>query len=339
MKIKKLLLKVSWFGIKEERTQAVAPLAASASLPLKHEFKLDVLSEHKSNTTFMDVVSERLAEESTRGGGGDVQIFLVAQLDGAGADKVLASGTIDVGAMLFDGPKHGDGARDIFLAEGAAADVAVTAQAAAGATSGTKISMHLGFRQALGLIAVRLKARHAAAPRPPTSSCVVLRKEGSQPASKAEKESNIVVGIKSVELSSAALSNNTSAYNGPIFLALDFFGEESDAVAVGGTEAYLRQQRLPIVERFLCPVDSAHEHNRKQLKESIDKKEMRIGLFLFHEPWKSGARAWASCTLAESDFRSREGADIQVQLKDEGTGIADVILQVHSAEAFKMLGY
>ena len=34
-----------------------------------------------------------------------MQISLVAQFDGAGADIILASGTIDVAAIIFDGIK------------------------------------------------------------------------------------------------------------------------------------------------------------------------------------------------------------------------------------------
>ena len=50
------------------------------------------------------------------------------------------------------------------------------------------------------------------------------------------QESNIVVSIKGVHMSTAALSNSTAVYNGPLFLALDYFGHESDDVAIGGTE-------------------------------------------------------------------------------------------------------
>ena len=139
-------------------------------------------------------------------------------------------------------------------------------------------------------------------------------------------------------------------------------------------QAYLRQQLLPISERFLCPVDSAHEvslggrsrrrlgrpaarhllgaaswgmggcwrqacapclardlgsckcvrcrfdvgwwqHNRKHLKEALEKKDMSITLRLYHEPWTPGARAWASGVLASSQFLTRDGADIQVCLR------------------------
>ena len=330
-KIKKLLLQVKWFGVKDERSTGYAP---SATLPLKHEFKLDVSSEH-GNATIKDLVSERLSQETTRGGGGDVQICLVAQFEGAGADKTLASGILDVAAMLFDGSAHGDGSREIYLVEGTAADAAATAAA----KSGTKISMNIKFRQALCQIAVRMKTRQTVAPGDKASSCVVQRKEGAQLASKTEKESSIVVSIKSVELSETALNNTNTVYSGPLFLALDFFGDESDSMAVGGSDAYLRQRRLPISERFLCPVDSEHEHNRKKLKEALDKKDMTVTIKLFHEPWKSGARAWASGVLASSDFISREGADMPVQLKDEDTNIASVVLQVHSADALKMMGY
>lgn len=328
-KIKKLLLEVKWFGVKSERSTGYAP---SATLPLKHEFILDVSSEH-GNTTIKDLVSECLSQETTKGGGGDVKICLVAQFEGTGAHETLASGILDVAAMLFDGSEHGDGAREIYLVEGTAADAASTAAA----KSGTKISMNIKFRQALGQIAVRMKARQPVAPGDKASSCVVHRKEGAQLASETEKESSIVVSIKGVELSYAAL-NTKSMYNCPLFLALDFFGEGSDAVAIGGSDAYLRQQRLPISERFLCPVDSEHEHNRKQLKEALDKKEMMVTIKLFHEPWKSGAPAWASGVLASSDFIPFEGADMQVQLKDEDTNIATVVLQVHSADALKMMG-
>ena len=54
------------------------------------------------------------------------------------------------------------------------------------------------------------------------------------------------------------------------------------------------------------------QYNRTQLKHAFEKKDMSIGIGLFHEPWTSGTRAWASATLASSHFLSREGADIQV---------------------------
>ena len=39
-------------------------------------------------------------------------------------------------------------------------------------------------------------------------------------------------------MSTAALSNSTAVYNGPLFLALDYFSHESDDVAIGGTEVH-----------------------------------------------------------------------------------------------------
>ena len=90
----------------------------------------------------------------------------------AHGDQVLASATIDVGAIMFDGAKHGDGQREIFLVNGAGcgrgcmciclcvlahvltphdtadADVAATAAA----TSGTKVNVSLKFRQALAQV-------------------------------------------------------------------------------------------------------------------------------------------------------------------------------------------
>jgi len=50
----------------------------------------------------------------------------------------------------------------------------------------------------------------------------------------------------------------------------------ADAVAIRGTDAYMRQPRLPISERFLCPVDSAHGHNRKVLKKELQNKGITI---------------------------------------------------------------
>ena len=64
------------------------------------------------------------------------------------------------------------------------------------------------------------------------TDCVVERKEGAQMAAKSEGESSIVVSVKGVELSAAALSNKTPIYNGPLFLALDFFGEVGVGVCV-----------------------------------------------------------------------------------------------------------
>ena len=57
-------------------------------------------------------------------------------------------------------------------------------------------------------------------------------------------------------------------------------------------QAYLRQPQLPISERFLCAVGSSHAHNRKLLKEALDKKDLSITLKLFHEPWQPGAKPW-----------------------------------------------
>lgn len=302
--VKKLFLQVKWFGSKKEDSIALAP---AASLPLRHEFKLDITQEH-NGTAIQDLISERLAKEATRGGGGDVQMLLMAKLDGASADRVLASATIDVGAIMFDGAKLGDGQRNVFLVNGPDADVASTAAA----TSGTKVTVTLKFRQALAQVAVRMQGRQGAVNRNPDTEFVLLRKEGSQLATQAEKESNMVVSIKGVQLTAAALGNTTGVYNGPLFLALDYFGHETDDVAIGGTEAYLRQQQLPISERFLCAVDSGHAHNRKLLKEALDKKELNMTIKLFHEPWLPGAKPWAFGKLASSDFLTREGTDMQV---------------------------
>jgi hypothetical protein len=209
---------------------------------------------------------------------------------------------------MFDGAKLGDGQRNVFLVNGPDADVASTAAA----TSGTKVTVTLKFRQALAQVAVRMQGRQGAVNRNPDTEFVLLRKEGSQLATQAEKESNMVVSIKGVQLTAAALGNTTGVYNGPLFLALDYFGHETDDVAIGGTEAYLRQQQLPISERFLCAVDSGHAHNRKLLKEALDKKELNMTIKLFHEPWLPGAKPWAFGKLASSDFLTREGTDMQV---------------------------
>ena len=60
--IKQLFLQVKWFGTKKEDSAAVAP---AVSLPLRHDFKLDLTQEHTS-TSFKDLISERLAKEATR---------------------------------------------------------------------------------------------------------------------------------------------------------------------------------------------------------------------------------------------------------------------------------
>ena len=328
LKFKKLFLQVKWFGSRVENSIAYQP---AASLPLKHEFKLDVTSEY-NNTAMKDLLSERFAKEAARTGVGDVQIFLVAQLDGAGADRVVASGTLDIGAMFFDGEQHGDGQREIFLVAGSATDAAATAAAA----SGTKLTIEVGFRQALAQIAVRMAGRQNAAPKDKGATGVMNRKEGAQISSKSEKDSNLIVSVKGVELSRIALSDTKVERNGPLFLAVDFF-DDPDAAAITGSDAFLRQPRLPISARFLCPVDSEHAFNRKTMKAALDKKDLNIQFKLFHEPWKPGARSWATGKIASSEFMSRNGADLVVELMDEDIKIGSAIIQVHT-DATKMLG-
>lgn len=227
--IKKLLVQAQWLGVKEHRSIGLAP---SATLPLKHEFVLDVASEHKG-TTFKDLISQGLAKEARKGGAGNVQLSLVAQLDGASADKVLACGVIDISAFLFE--QHTDGALDMYLVPGTTTDAAATAAA----SSGTKLSLAISFRKALGQIGVRLQERQAAASHvlDPRTQGIVERREGSQLAAKSEKESNLVLVVKGVELSNAALSSTKSEYAGPLFVAVDFFGDaSSDDVAARGTD-------------------------------------------------------------------------------------------------------
>ena len=81
-------------------------------------------------------------------------------------------------------------------------------------------------------IGIRMKGRQNVPLMKAATDCVVERKEGAQMASKSEGESSIVVSVKGVELSAAALSNKAPIYNGPLFLALDFFGEVGVGVYV-----------------------------------------------------------------------------------------------------------
>ena len=130
-----------------------------------------------------------------------MQLSLVAQLDGASADKVLACGVIDISAFLFE--QHTDGALDMYLVPGMTTDAAATAAA----SSGTKLSLAISFRKALGQIGLRLQERQAAASHvlDPRTQGIVERREGSQLATKSEKESNLVL-VKSMGCSSSSSS-------------------------------------------------------------------------------------------------------------------------------------